>query len=123
MVKNLSLSKAKAKVNSLAVGAASAVSAGLASVGLGFCDVNANTSMQNFLKTLFNVIIFAGIILVAMGAVSLIRTIISMASGEQAQPGALGKGIGLLVGGIVLCAAKAVVTAIIGQDPTTMTFM
>lgn len=123
MVKNLSLSKAKAKVNSLAVGAASAVSAGLASVGLGFCDVNANTSMQNFLKTLFNVIIFAGVILAVAGAVSLIRTVISMASGEQAQPGALGKGIGLLVGGIILCAAKALITAIIGQDPTTMTFM
>lgn len=123
MVKNLSLSKAKAKVNSLAVGAASAVSAGLASVGLGFCDVNANTSMQNFLKTLFNIIIFAGVILVVAGAVSLIRTVISMASGEQAQPGALGKGIGLLVGGIILCAAKALITAIIGQDPTTMTFM
>lgn len=123
MVKNLSLSKAKAKVNSLAVGAASAVSAGLASVGLGFCDVNANTSLQNFLKTLFNIVIFAGVVLVIAGAVSLIRTIISMASGEQAQPGALGKGIGLLVGGIILCAAKALVTAIIGQDPTTMTFM
>lgn len=123
MVKNLSLSKAKAKVNSLAVGAASAVSAGLASVGLGFCDVNANTSMQNFLKTMFNVIIFAGVVLAVAGAVSLIRTIISMASGEQAQPGALGKGIGLLVGGIILCAAKALITAIIGQDPTTMTFM
>lgn len=117
------LTKAKAKVNSLAVGAATSVSAVLASVGLGFCDVNANTSMQNFLKTMFNVIIFAGVVLAVAGAVSLIRTIISMSSGEQAQPGALGKGIGLLVGGIILCAAKALITAIIGQDPTSMTFM
>ena len=45
-----------------------------------------------------------------------------MASGEQAQPGALGKGIGLIVGGAVLCALKAIVTAVIGSDPTTMTF-
>ena len=79
--------------------------------------------MQNFLKTMFNVVMFAGVILAVAGAVTLIRTIISMASGEQAQPGALGKGIGLLVGGIILCAAKALITAIIGQDPTTMTFM
>jgi len=50
------------------------------------------------------------------------RAIVSMASGEQAQPGALGKGIGLIVGGAVLCALKAIVTAIIGTDPTTMTF-
>ena len=35
---------------------------------------------------------------------------------------ALGKGIGLIVGGAVLCALKAIVTAIIGTDPTTMTF-
>ena len=42
--------------------------------------------------------------------------------GEQAQPGALGKGIGLIVGGAVLCALKAIVTAVIGSDPTTMTF-
>lgn len=123
MVKNSSLSKAKAKVNSLAIGAASTVSAGLASIGLGFCEVNANSSMQNFLKTMFNIITFAGVVLAVAGAVTLIRTIISMASGEQAQPGALGKGIGLLVGGIILCAAKALVTAIIGQDPTSMTFM
>ena len=123
MVKNQFLQKTKMKVNSLAVGAATAVSASLASVGLGFCDVNANSSMQNFLKTMFNVIMFAGVILAVAGAVTLIRTIISMSSGEQAQPGALGKGIGLLVGGIILCAAKALITAIIGQDPTTMTFM
>ncbi len=55
-------------------------------------------------------------------AASLIRTIVSMASGEQAQPGALGKGIGLIVGGAVLCALKAIVTSIIGQDPATMKF-
>lgn len=113
----------KKKVNALAVSAATAMSAGLASVGLGFCDINANKSMQNFLKTLFNVITFAGVVLIIAGAVSLIRTIISISSGEQAQPGALGKGIGLLVGGIILCAAKALIKAITGQDPTTMRFM
>lgn len=87
-----------------------------------YCDINGNTAMQKFLKTMFSITVFAGIVLIAAGVASLIRTIVAMASGEQAQPGALGKGIGLIVGGAVLCALKAIVTAIIGQDPTTMTF-
>lgn len=94
----------------------------LLSVCPAYCDINGNSAMQKFLKTMFSITVFAGIVLIAAGAASLIRTIVSMASGEQAQPGALGKGIGLIVGGAVLCALKAIVTAIIGQDPTTMTF-
>ena len=58
-----------------------------------YCDINGNTAMQKFLKTMFSITVFAGIVLIAAGAASLIRTIVSMASGEQAQPGALGKGI------------------------------
>lgn len=87
------------------------------------CEINGNTSMQNFLKLLFSLLIFVGIILIIAGAVSLIRVVMSVASGETAQPGTIGRGAGLLVGGIVLCASKALVKAIIGQDPTTMTFM
>lgn len=118
-----SLSNAKAKINYKLMGVTSTMTAGLAAVGLGFCDpVDASGSMQKFLKTLFNIVMFAGVILALAGAVTLIRTIVSMASGEQAQPGALGKGIGLLVGGIILCAARAVIEAIIGVDPTTLTF-
>lgn len=119
------LSKAKMKVNSLATCAASSASAALAAVGLGFCDgPNANTAMQNFLKTMFNILMFGGIIMAAVGAVMLIRTIIALASGDQAQPGAIGKGVGFLVGGLVLIGAKLFVTSILGnQDPTTMTFI
>lgn len=95
----------------------------MTAVSPAMCEVNGNTSMQNFLKALFSILVFAGIILIIAGSVSLIRTVMSIASGEQAQPGAIGKGAGLLVGGIVLCAAKALVKTIIGADPTTMTFM
>lgn len=94
----------------------------LATICPAYCDINGNTVMQKFLKTMFSITVFAGIVLIAAGAAYLIRTIVSMASGEQAQSGALGKGIGLIVGGAVLCALKAIVTAIIGSDPTTMTF-
>ena len=95
---------------------------GLASICPAYCDINGNSAMQKFLKTMFSITVFGGIVLIAAGVAALIRTIVSMASGEQAQPGALGRGIGLIVGGAVLCALKAIVTAIIGQDPTTMTF-
>lgn len=98
------------------------VAGGLASICPAYCDINGNSAMQKFLKTMFSITVFGGIVLIAAGVASLIRTIVSMASGEQAQPGALGRGIGLIVGGAVLCALKAIVTAIIGQDPTTMTF-
>lgn len=115
--------KANAKKNMLAISAMSSLSAGLASVGLGFCEVNANKTMQNFMKTMFNVLTFGGVVLIAVGAVTLIKTIIALASGDQAQPGAIGKGIGLLVGGIILAAARIVVKAVIGDDPTSMTFI
>lgn len=117
------ITKAKMKVNSVALCAASSLSAGLAAIGLGFCDVDAGASMKRFIKIVFNVLMFGGIIMAAIGAVMLIRTIVAMASGEQAQPGALGKGIGLLLGGILLMAAKFLVTKITGQDPTTIDFM
>lgn len=106
----------------LAVRVAVCVAGAVVTVCPAYCDIDGNSSMQKFLKTMFSVTVFAGIILIAAGAASLIRTIVSMASGEQAQPGALGKGIGLIVGGAVLCALKAIVASIIGQDPTTMTF-
>lgn len=88
-----------------------------------YCDVDGNSTMQNFLKTLFNFLLFGGIILAIVGIILLIKTIVSIASGEQAQPGAIGKGLGMLIGGVVLACAKLIVTGIIGQDPTTMTFM
>lgn len=108
---------------SLKYGFMSATASCLSAVGIGFCDINANSSMQNFLKKLFSVLVFAGIVLAVAGVVSLLRTIVSMASGEQAQPGALGKGIGLLLGGIFLATAKALLQAILGVDPTTLTFL
>jgi len=116
-MKNLKSKAVMAKVRTKA-----AVLGTLACLSPAYCDVNGNSAMQKFLKTMFSITVFAGIVLIAAGTASLIRTIVSIASGEQAQPGALGKGIGLIVGGVVLCALKAIVTAIIGSDPTTMTF-
>lgn len=113
---------AKFKRGNVLTGTKAAMMCAIAGICPAYCDINGNTAMQKFLKTMFSITVFAGIVLIAAGVASLIRTIVAMASGEQAQPGALGKGIGLIVGGAVLCALKAIVTAIIGQDPTTMTF-
>ncbi len=95
----------------------------MATISPAMCEINGNSAMQNFLKILFSLLVFVGIVLIIAGAVSLIRVVMSVASGETAQPGTIGRGAALLVGGIVLCAAKAIVKTIIGQDPTTMTFM
>lgn len=117
------ITKAKMKVNSVAACAVSSLSTGLAAIGLGFCDVDAGKSMKRFINLVFNVLMFGGIIMAAIGAVMLVRTIISMASGEQAQPGALGKGIGLLLGGIFLMAAKFLVEKITGVNLKSFDFM
>lgn len=119
------ITKAKMKVNSVAACAVSSLSAGLATIGLGFCDVEvkAGESMKRFIKLVFNVLMFGGIIMAAIGAVMLVRTIISMASGEQAQPGALGKGIGLLLGGIFLMSAKFLVETITNTKLDQFDFM
>ena len=115
MVKR-ALGKGKAKV-------AGAVCGVVVLVSPAWCDISGDSALKNFLKTLFNVLTFAGVVLIIAGAASLIRTIVSIASGEQAQPGAIGRGLGLLIGGIVLAALKAVITAVIGQDPTGINFL
>ena len=119
-VKNLAVKKEMKPIVASAMCVTSTI---MASLSPAMCEINGNSAMQNFLKILFSILIFAGIVLVIAGAVSLIRVVMSVASGETAQPGTIGRGAGLLVGGIVLCAAKAIVKTIIGHDPTTMTFM
>ena len=99
-------------------------STSLTSIGLaGFCDIDGNGVMQKFLKMFFNITLFGGIIMAGVGVATLLRTVVALASGEQAQPGAIGKGVGFLVGGIILMALKKILTGMIGSDPTTMTFL
>ena len=80
--------RTKNKLESVPMRAKAAVLCTLASISPAYCDINGNSAMQKFLKTMFFITVFAGIVLIAAGAASLIRTIVSMASGEQAQPGA-----------------------------------
>ena len=114
-IKNLGM-KAKAKI----VGASAMASMAVMSV-MGHCDVDVNSSTQKVMKAIFNVLLFGGIAMAAVGVGMLVRTVIAMSQGDQAQPGALGKAIGLTVGGIVLAALKTIMTTVTGQDPTTIT--
>jgi len=100
------------------------VTGALNACGLCFCTttIDANSSAKNFMKVLFNAIMFAGVVLIIAGAAMLIKTIVGLASGEQAQPGSIGRALGLLIGGIVAVGLKAIIKTITGVDPTTMTF-
>ena len=112
-------------LNSKAAKALIIVTGALNACGLGFCTttiIDANSSAKNFMKVLFNAITFAGVILIIAGAAMLIKTIVGLASGEQAQPGSIGRALGLLIGGIVAVGLKAIIKTITGTDPTTMTF-
>lgn len=88
---------------------------------IGFCDVDVNSSTQKVMKAIFNLLLFGGIIMAAVGIGMLVRTVISMSQGEQAQPGALGRAIAITAGGIVLAAMKTIITTVTGQDPTAIT--
>lgn len=111
-------------LNSKAAKALVVVTGALNVCGLGFCTttIDANSSAKNFMKVLFNAIMFAGVVLIIAGAAMLIKIVVGLASGEQAQPGSIGRALGLLIGGIVAVGLKAIIKTITGTDPTTMTF-
>ena len=112
-------------LNSKAAKALIVVTGALNACGLGFCTtttIDANSSAKNFMKVLFNAIMFAGVVLIIAGAAMLIKIVVGLASGEQAQPGSIGRALGLLIGGIVAVGLKAIIKTITGTDPTTMTF-
>ena len=116
-------------MNTKAAKALIVVTGALNACGLVFCDavaptttIDANSSAKNFMKVLFNAIMFAGVVLIIAGAAMLIKIVVGLASGEQAQPGSIGRALGLLIGGIVAVGLKAIIKTITGTDPTTMTF-
>lgn len=87
----------------------------------GYCDVDVNASTQKVMKAIFNMLLFGGIAMTAVGIGMLVKTVISMSQGDQAQPGALGRAVAFTLGGIVLAAMKTIITTVTGQDPTTIT--
>ncbi|MBQ7563233.1 MAG: hypothetical protein IJT16_04510 [Lachnospiraceae bacterium] len=77
-----------------------------------FC-VDVDSTGQNVIKAVFNILLLGGTILTAVGIVQLVRAIMEASQG-QSQPGAVGKALGMILGGVVMMASKAVVEAIAG---------
>lgn len=100
------LNKANAKL--IAAG-----SSALAIVAPGYCTGgDYNGAAANVITMVFNLITMGGIVLTAMGVVQLVRCIISLTGGDQLQPGALGKALGMIIAGIVAATLKPLLGAL-----------
>ena len=85
------------------------VTAGLSVASQAFCISGQLNQILNLVWTLTT---FAGIVMVAIGAVQLIRCVIALTSGDQMQPGQLGKAVGLLAAGIAAAVLKTVLNGL-----------
>lgn len=87
-----------------------ASSAALAAVSSqAFCIAG---SLNKIIELIWTLTTFAGIVMVAIGVVQLIRSVIALTGGDQLQPGQLGKAIGLIAAGLAACILKTVLEGI-----------
>lgn len=100
----------KEKFNKTSVKAVAMVDATLAAIVPGYCT-DVNGQVAKVINTIFGLIQVAGIIMIALGVVQLVRCVMSLTSGDQLQPGQLGKAIGMIVAGMVAAAIQGVLTA------------
>ncbi len=102
------LTKGLNKVNTKLAGILAVAGIGTATT---YCDVDVNTVMNNTTTLVFKILTWGGIIISVVGVVMLGKAIMDSSAG-QSQPGALGKALGVLVLGILMLAAKSILTAI-----------
>ena len=94
--------------------------AALSTISPAFADpINPDTSARTILKLVFNIMMFGGIIFAGIGAYMIGKAI---SDGENAPPGAIGKGIGFAVAGIILIAARFIVEKITGTSIDEFSF-
>lgn len=105
-------SSIKRKVNNTTTKMALGASAALAVVAPGYCTNGVNDQAGKIINMMFNLISVAGLVLVAVGIVQLVRAIIALTGGDQLQPGQLGKALGFIVAGIVAAGLKAILAAL-----------
>lgn len=84
--------------------------ASAAQVGIAYADVN--DTINNVLKFVFGGVTLVGIFMAIVGVVQLVRYYMAVSGGDQAQPGQLGKAIGMLIGGIVCVFVKTILSAL-----------
>lgn len=90
------------------------VAASLAVLGIAptFCgDTDINAVGSNVITATFNILRLGGIILTAVGVVQLVRAIMEASQG-QSQPGAVGKALGMIIGGVVMIVIPSVLEAL-----------
>ena len=105
------LSSIKRNVNNTTTRIALGAAAAFAVIAPGYCT-GVNDQAGKIVNMMFNLISVAGLVLVAVGIVQLVRAIIALTGGDQLQPGQLGKALGFIVAGIVAAGLKAILTAL-----------
>lgn len=96
------------------------VAAGIATLGIAptFCG-SIDDAANNVLNAVFTLLKFGGIILIAVGIVQLVKAIMEASQG-QSQPGAVGKALGMIVGGLFMAVIESVLS-VFGID-TSVSF-
>lgn len=75
-------------------------------------------SLNKILDLIWTLTMFAGIVMLCIGVIQLIRCVIALTAGDQLQPGQLGKAIGLIAAGLAAVILKTVLGGI--GVPTTV---
>jgi hypothetical protein len=109
----------KEKVNMADMKCAMAISSVMATILPGYCS-DANTAMTNTINAIMNIIKFAGYIMLAIGVVQLVRCIMALTSGDQLQPGQLGKALGMIIAGVIACTIETVLEKLGINKPTSI---
>ena len=81
------------------------------SCGVTYCDVDVSATLNKTTDLVFKLITWGGIIITVVGVVMLGKAIMD-AVGGQSQPGALGRALGVLILGVLMLAAKSILTAL-----------
>lgn len=102
---NTAFSIIKNKVNAKKVALATALVSAMPATAFCAGELNANETLQKTLKLVFNLMKFGGFIFAGYGVVLIAKAI---ASPDAGDPHGITKGIGAIVGGVIMIVVKSV---------------
>lgn len=111
----------KEKMRSTEAKVAMTTGAAFATIAPAFCDNDANSTATKIINMVFNLVSMAGLVLIIVGVVQLVRAIMAVSAGDQLQPGQIGKAIGMLVAGVVAAGLKTILAALGISTTVTIT--
>lgn len=117
----ITLKSVKEKMLSAEAKATVTAATALATIAPAFCDNDANATATKIINMVFNLVSMAGLVLIIVGVVQLVRAIMAVSAGDQLQPGQIGKAIGMLVAGVVAAGLKTILTALGISTTVTIT--